>query len=118
MAATTGHFDRLVLIYWVGIFLRGNQMNLGLAVADEAASAFSSPLRYPGGKQKAINAIAPMLPNHSSIYEYREPMVGGGSMFFHMRSLGIGHQYWINDKFTDLATFWQVAQNPQLCARL
>jgi DNA adenine methylase len=93
-------------------------MNLGLAVADEAAATFSSPLRYPGGKQKAIATIAPMLPNRASVYEYREPMVGGGSMFFHVRSMGIGHQYWINDKFAELATFWQVAQNPELCARL
>ena len=38
-----------------------------------------SPLRYPGGKSRAIKQILPIVP---SFDEYREPMVGGGSVFF------------------------------------
>ena len=39
-----------------------------------------SPLRYPGGKQKALRQIIPHIPE--SIGEYREPFIGGGSLFF------------------------------------
>lgn len=35
-----------------------------------------SPLRYPGGKSKAIKFIAPLIPKFK---EYREPFLGGGS---------------------------------------
>jgi DNA adenine methylase len=38
-----------------------------------------SPLRYPGGKSKAIDNIIPHIP--LDIKEFREPFVGGGSVF-------------------------------------
>ena len=41
-----------------------------------------SPLRYPGGKQKAISQIAHYLP--PKFKEFREPFVGGGSIFFYV----------------------------------
>jgi DNA adenine methylase len=44
-----------------------------------------SPLRYPGGKSRAVSQILPHIP--LNIREYREPFVGGGSVFFAMRSL-------------------------------
>lgn len=82
-------------------------------------TAYRSPLRYPGGKQRAISRIAPMiqmLPD--DINEYREPMVGGASVYLYARSVGLANKYWINDKFTDLVVFWQTAQDPKLCAKL
>ena len=77
---------------------------------------FRSPLRYPGGKQKAVDQIAAMLP--ASVYEYREPMVGGASIFFHARSISLAQKYWINDKFFDLAAFWRTVGNQPECTRL
>lgn len=77
---------------------------------------YRSPLRYPGGKQKAIDQIAAMLPH--SVREYREPMVGGGSVFFHVRSLNLAREYWINDKFRELVSFWRAVQNEGQCAAL
>lgn len=38
-----------------------------------------TPLRYPGGKSKALNQILPRIP--LDITEYREPFIGGGSVF-------------------------------------
>ena len=38
-----------------------------------------SPLRFPGGKSRALKQILPIIPEFK---EYREPMVGGGSVFF------------------------------------
>ena len=71
-----------------------------------------SPLRYPGGKSRALKKIMPFIP--ASIAEFREPFVGGGSVFFAIR--GIFHdtikKYWINDLNYDLYCFWkQVRDN-------
>ncbi len=38
-----------------------------------------SPLRYPGGKSKALDRIIPLIPGDFD--EFREPFVGGGSVF-------------------------------------
>jgi DNA adenine methylase len=77
---------------------------------------FRSPLRYPGGKQKAVDQISLMLPK--SAYEYREPFVGGGSVYFHARTIGLAEKYWINDKFKELVSFWKTAKNSTTCSRL
>ena len=60
-------------------------------------SKIKSPLRYPGGKSRAIKQILPQIP--VNIREYREPFFGGGSVFFAVKQL-FGQQiktYWIND---------------------
>ncbi len=77
---------------------------------------YRSPLRYPGGKQKAIGEIAKWLPQ--SAYEYREAFVGGGSVYFHARTITLAKKYWINDVFKDLTLFWQIVQNPITCKKL
>jgi DNA adenine methylase len=63
-----------------------------------------SPLRYPGGKNRAIPQILPLVPEHG---EYREPMVGGGSLFLTLRQLYPGRRYWINDLNTDIYYLWR-----------
>lgn len=67
-----------------------------------------SPLRYPGGKSRAVEKIAGLLP--SSFEEFREPFVGGGSVFLYLRQLHPDKRYWINDLYTELYQFWQGAQ--------
>jgi len=42
-------------------------------------------LRYPGGKSKAIKMIIPNIP--ANIKEFREPMVGGGSVSLVVKQL-------------------------------
>lgn len=79
-------------------------------------TSFRSPLRYPGGKQKAIPQICKMFP--ASAGEYREPMIGGGSVYLHARKTNFAKEYWINDGFFELATFWQVVQSRVDCERL
>jgi DNA adenine methylase len=79
-------------------------------------TAYRSPLRYPGGKQKAVDQIGRMLP--ARVGEFREPMVGGGSIFFHARNTAFAKSYWINDKFEELICFWKTVQNPRNCAKL
>lgn len=73
-----------------------------------------SPLRYPGGKSKAVAEIAARLP--SKFAEYREPFVGGGSMFLYLRARYPRLPIWINDLNRDLICFWRAVQSclPQL----
>jgi len=66
-----------------------------------------SPLRYPGGKSKAINQILPLIPDFE---EFREPFVGGGSVFLALKQLYPDRKYWINDLYFELYTFWEYVQ--------
>ncbi len=70
-----------------------------------------TPLRYPGGKSKAIDIIMPHIP--LNIREYREPFIGGGSVCLAVKSLfGTNiKSYWINDLNFDLYCFWLYAKN-------
>lgn len=66
-----------------------------------------SPLRYPGGKSRAISQIHAHIP--SSFCEYREPFVGGGSVFLSIKNL-FGSQvehYALNDINADVMAFWR-----------
>lgn len=67
-----------------------------------------SPLRYPGGKSRALKHILPIIPKFD---EYREPFVGGGSVFFALKQLFSEKEYWINDLNTDLYLFWDACKN-------
>lgn len=62
-----------------------------------------SPLRYPGGKSRAVKKIIPLVP---SFNEYREPFIGGGSVFIELKQLFPHKNYWINDLNKDLYLFW------------
>lgn len=67
-----------------------------------------SPLRYPGGKSRAVQRIAALVPNFE---EYREPFVGGGSVFISLKQKFPEKKFWINDIYRDLAVFWQQLQS-------
>ena len=55
-----------------------------------------TPLRYPGGKSKAVRIINPIIPNDFS--EFREPFVGGGSVFIDAKqNINPRSVYKIND---------------------
>jgi len=67
-----------------------------------------SPLRYPGGKSRAVEKIAALI---APFDEFREPFVGGGSVFIHLKQKFPRKNFWINDIYTNLAVFWQEIQN-------
>lgn len=68
-----------------------------------------SPLRYPGGKSKSIKKIVEYLPDNFS--EFREPFVGGGSLFIYLKQQYPALKIWINDLNTELFLFWKIAQS-------
>jgi DNA adenine methylase len=67
-----------------------------------------SPLRYPGGKSRAVETIARLIPYFD---EFREPFVGGGSVFIYLKQLYPNRRYWINDLYAELYKFWQMTQS-------
>ncbi|MBW4564398.1 MAG: DNA adenine methylase [Mojavia pulchra JT2-VF2] len=68
-----------------------------------------SPLRYPGGKSKAINQIIEYIPE--KFLEFREPFVGGGSVFIYLKQKFPHLKIWINDLNRELFLFWKIAQS-------
>src|SRR5258706_4909058 len=67
-----------------------------------------TPLRYPGGKSRAIEQMKHLLPNKFD--EYREPFVGGGSFFIYLKQKFPDLKIWINDLNPELYYFWKHAQ--------
>ena len=50
-----------------------------------ATTKVKTPFRYPGGKFYALKHILPLI-DQISYDEYREPFVGGGSIFLVSRN--------------------------------
>lgn len=73
-----------------------------------------SPFRYPGGKYYALKHLLPYITGvpHD---EFREPFVGGGSIFFAKPKVAIN---WINDLEKDLVTTYKTIANPESRERL
>ncbi len=70
---------------------------------------YKTPLRYPGGKSKAISQIINYIPD--PFKEFREPCLGGGSVFFYILQKYPTMFCWINDFNQELYYFWQQVQN-------
>ena len=67
-----------------------------------------SPLRYPGGKSRAVDKIAKLIPDFD---EFREPFLGGGSVFVYAKQRYPDKKFWINDLYSELYKFWFMTQN-------
>ena len=69
-----------------------------------------TPLRYPGGKSRAVAKLCKWLPSRE-ITEYREPFLGGGSMALELtKRLPEDVPIWVNDLYEPLYNFWKVLQ--------
>ena len=79
-----------------------------------------TPLRYPGGKSKALTKLWEQLPNLNAYDEYREPFLGGGSVAIHISRMYPDLQVWVNDLYEPLYQFWRVLQRnvPDLMTEL
>lgn len=64
-----------------------------------------SPLRYPGGKSKLLKQILKFKP--TNVKEYREPFLGGGSLFFHLLDDKSIEVFKASDTFPELINFYQ-----------
>ena len=73
--------------------------------------ALKTPLRYPGGKSRAITKMAQFLPDMSKYSEYREPFLGGGSVALYMTKMYPHLTIWVNDLYGPLYNFWKELQH-------
>ena len=64
-----------------------------------------SPLRYPGGKSRALKTFENFIPKE--IREYREAFLGGGSLFVYILQKFPETSFWINDLHPELYCFWE-----------
>jgi DNA adenine methylase len=69
-----------------------------------------SPLRYPGGKSRAVAVEQMKFLVPGDFDEYREPFVGGGSFFLYLKQRSPDLKIWINDLNPELYYFWKHAQ--------
>lgn len=67
-----------------------------------------TPLRYPGGKSRALKKIMPLIP---AFDEFREPFLGGGSVFIAVKQKYPAKKFWVNDIYPDLYHFWLNLRN-------
>ena len=73
--------------------------------------SLKTPLRYPGGKSRAVVKLLQFLPDLTQVKEYREPFLGGGSVALHMTQTYPHLEIWVNDLYEPLVNFWQQLQD-------
>ncbi len=69
-----------------------------------------TPLRWPGGKSRAVQKLAQYLPELKSYKEFREPFLGGGSVALYITKQYPDLNIWVNDLYEPLVNFWQQLQ--------
>src|SRR3989344_9704503 len=72
------------------------------------------PFRYAGGKYYALKILKPFW-EQAYHDEFREPMVGGGSVFFAKSKVKYN---WINDIHSDLITTYKIMADKELREKL
>lgn len=65
-----------------------------------------TPLRYPGGKSRALKKLFPFIPDLNDYTEWREPFLGGGSMSIEATKRYPHLKVWVNDLYYPLYNFW------------
>ena len=73
--------------------------------------SYKTPLRYPGGKSRALSKLFQFVPNLSKYTEYREPFLGGGSVALEITKRYPHLKIWVNDLYEPLYNFWREIQD-------
>ena len=68
--------------------------------------SLKTPLRYPGGKSRAVAKLLQFLPDLTQVKEYREPFLGGGSVAIEITKRYPHIEIWVNDLYEPLYNFW------------
>ena len=69
-----------------------------------------TPLRYPGGKSRALKKLNHFLPDLNNYTEWREPFLGGGSMSIEVTKRYPHIKVWVNDLYYPVYNFWKQLQ--------
>ncbi len=73
--------------------------------------SLKTPLRYPGGKSRAVTKMGQYLPDLREYKEFREPFLGGGSVAIYLSKMHPSLNIWVNDLYEPLVNFWLSIQN-------
>ena len=73
--------------------------------------SYKTPLRYPGGKSRAVTKMGQYLPDLREYKEFREPFLGGGSVAIYLSKMYPNLNIWVNDLYEPLVNFWLSIQN-------
>ncbi len=68
--------------------------------------SLKTPLRYPGGKSRAVVKLLQFLPDLTQAREFREPFIGGGSVALEITKRYPHMEIWVNDLYEPLYNFW------------
>ena len=77
----------------------------------QTLKSLKTPLRYPGGKSRALSKLFQYLPDLKEYDEYREPFLGGGSMALEVSKRYPHLDIWVNDLYEPLYNFWRELQD-------
>ena len=70
------------------------------------SKSLKTPLRYPGGKSRAVVKLFQFIPDLKGVKEYREPFLGGGSVALEITKRYPHIEVWVNDLYEPLYNFW------------
>lgn len=73
--------------------------------------SLKTPLRYPGGKSRALSKLLQYVPDLKGYKEYREPFLGGGSVALEISKRYRHLDIWVNDLYEPLYNFWKELQH-------
>ena len=68
--------------------------------------SLKTPLRWPGGKSKALKKLQIYNPNFDNIKQIRDCFLGGGSYIIYLSQLYPDKKIWVNDIYYPLYNFW------------
>ncbi len=77
----------------------------------KSRKSLKTPLRYPGGKSRAVTKMGQYLPDLREYKEFREPFLGGGSVAIYFSKMYPNLNIWVNDLYEPLVNFWLSIQN-------
>ena len=72
--------------------------------------ALKTPLRYPGGKSRAVTKMDQYFPDLRNYVEFREPFLGGGSVAIYIAKKYPHLKITVNDLYEPLVNFWMNLQ--------
>ena len=68
--------------------------------------SLKTPLRYPGGKSRAVTKMDQYFPDLRNYVEFREPFLGGGSVALYVTKKFPHLKITVNDLYEPLVNFW------------
>ena len=83
---------------------------MGIKSMKDPRKALKTPLRYPGGKSRAVTKMDQYFPDLREYVEFREPFLGGGSVALHVTKKYPHLKITVNDLYEPLVNFWITLQ--------